>query len=280
MSSSEVGLFYDNQSNGPGKVRDNLIKGLKNIGVTVIHNQPSYLTGWLHGVPDMNTPNSWLLGPNLFTLPSDINTEFWSQRRTVVVPCNWVKTIYDKFYKLLNSPTTVNVWAVGIDTEKFEPQKGQRRKCLVYHKRGNENNLKLILETLTSLKIEHTVLKYGEYTEERLMSACGESLFAILNTSTESQGIAYQEILSMGIPCYVIDKEVWDDRPEVSCPASSVPYFDDRCGIKHNNLSRLSEFLDRLSTFKPRDYILDNLTLEKCASEYIRLLEICHATKS
>ena len=280
MSSSKVGLFYNNQSNGPGKVRDNLIKGLKNIGVTVIHNQPSHLTGWLHGVPEMNTSNSWLLGPNLFTLPSDINTEFWSQRRTVVVPSNWVKIIYDKLFEVLNSPTTVSVWAVGIDTEKFKPQRSQRRKCLVYHKRGNENNLKLILETLTSLKIEYIVLKYGEYAEEELMSACGESLFAILNTATESQGIAYQEILSMGIPCYVIDKEVWDDRPEVSCPASSAPYFDDRCGIKHKNLSRLSEFLDRLSTFKPRDYILDNLTLEKCASEYIRLLEICHATKS
>lgn len=276
----EIGLFYNDQPRGPGKVRDNLLKGLESLDVKVYHNQERNHTGWLHGIPSASFPKHWLLGPNLFTLPNDAPPEVWNVRRNIVVNCDWVKDVYAALFRNWNIVVNMSVWAVGIDTEKFKPQKGQRKKCLVYHKRGSENNLKLILETLTSLKIDYIVLKYGEYSEEELMSACGESLFAILNTATESQGIAYQEILSMGIPCYVIDKEVWDDRPEVSCPASSAPYFDNRCGIKHNNLSRLSEFLDRLSTFKPRDYILDNLTLEKCASEYIRLLEVCHATKS
>ena len=109
-----------------------------------------------------------------------------------------------------------------------------------------------------------------------MLTACEQSLFAILNTATESQGIAYQEILATGVPCYVIDKTVWNDQPGYNFPATSAPYFDDRCGIKHHNLSRLGEFLDKLSTFKPRDYIVDNLTLEKSASEYIKLLEMCH----
>ena len=212
----EIGLFYNDQPRGPGKVRDNLLKGLESLDVKVYHNQERNHTGWLHGIPSASFPKHWLLGPNLFTLPNDAPPEVWNVKRNIVV--------------------NMSVWAVGIDTEKFKPQRGQRKKCLVYHKRGSENNLKLILETLTSLKIDYIVLKYGEYSEEELMSACGESLFAILNTATESQGIAYQEILSMGIPCYVIDKEVWDDRPEVSCPASSAPYFDDRCGIKYKNL--------------------------------------------
>jgi len=276
MSSSEIGLFYDNQSNRPGKVRDNLIKGLTNIGVVVKHNQPSHLTGWLHGVPNVNTPASWLLGPNLFTLPTDINSEFWTQSRNIVVPSDWVKNLYDAIFKIQNQSVKVSSWAVGIDTEKFTKQTGDRRKCLIYHKRGSEDVLNEIRKTLSLLKIDCIVLRYGEYSEKDLMAACGESLFAILNTSTESQGIAYQEILSMGVPCYVIDKDTWNDRAEVSCPASSAPYFDDRCGIKHKNLSRLAEFLDKLSTFRPRDYILDNLTLEKSASEYVKLLEKCY----
>jgi hypothetical protein len=34
---------------------------------------------------------------------------------------------------------------------------------------------------------------------------------------------------------------------------------------------RLGQFLERLDegTFKPRDYILDNLTLEKCTRKYL-----------
>ena len=58
--------------------------------------------------------------------------------------------------------------------------------------------------------MDYVVLNYGSYTELDLLSAGEQSLFAILNTSTESQGIAYQEILSMGVPCYVIDKKIWD----------------------------------------------------------------------
>ena len=39
----------------------------------------------------------------------------------------------------------------------------------------------------------------------------------------------------------------------------------------------LEEFLDRINEFSPREYILENLTLEKCANEYLSLLEKCHA---
>jgi hypothetical protein len=60
-------------------------------------------------------------------------------------------------------------------------------------------------------------------------------------------------------------------------PATSVPYFDRRCGLRFRGIEefpeRLTEFLDRAADMAPRDYILDNLTLEKCSGHYLQILE-------
>jgi len=133
-----------------------------------------------------------------------------------------------------------------------------------------------LIERLDNNNLTYEKIEYGSYTEEDLIALANSSRFCVTVTRTESQGIAYQEILSMNVPMYVIDKTIWDDMPDISFPATSAPYFDDRCGIKHLDLSRFDEFLSRLNEYSPREYILENLTLEKCASEYISLLEFCN----
>ena len=58
-------------------------------------------------------------------------------------------------------------------------------------------------------------------------------------------------------------------------PVSSVPYWDTRCGLKFRAIeefdSAWKEFWDqhRAQAFAPRDYILEGLTLEKCAQGYL-----------
>ena len=275
-----IGLFHGGVSskNGPGKVALNLTTGLKKIGVDFVENEVGEKNGclasWSPRYKDL--PRETLVGPNLMTLPSD-DPSVWHYFDNFIVPCEWVKNKYQQY----NLPENVKLhqWAVGIDTELFSPKSSARSKCLVYNKRGKQSNLEVILKTLENMKIDYILLDYGSYEESDLLLAGEQSLFAILNTSTESQGIAYQEILSMGLPCYAIDKQVWDDQPGYSFPATSVPYFDDRCGIKHHNLSRFGEFLDRLSGFESREYILDNLTLEKSANEYLNILEMSHVDK-
>jgi glycosyltransferase involved in cell wall biosynthesis len=275
-----IGIFHGGVSatNGPGKVAMNLVEGLKKLGIDFVENEERDMNGclasWSPRFKDL--PRETLVGPNLMVLPTD-DPSVWSYFDNVVVPCEWVKNKYKKF----NLPSNIYLhqWAVGIDTELFFPKKGTKSKCLIYNKRGSRQNLELITQTLNSLKISYIVLDYGSYTESDLLTACEQSLFAVLNTGTESQGIAYQEILATGVPCYVIDKTVWDDQPGYSFPATSVPYFDDRCGIKHHNFSRFGEFLDKLSGFESREYILDNLTLEKSAKEYLNILEMSHVDK-
>jgi hypothetical protein len=62
-------------------------------------------------------------------------------------------------------------------------------------------------------------------------------------------------------------------------PISSVPYFDDRCGLTFRNAAeftiRLPDFLALLDggRLAPRDYILENLTLEKCARDFVNIVK-------
>lgn len=72
-------------------------------------------------------------------------------------------------------------------------------------------------------------------------------------------------------PCYYPHKVKYE-------PVSSVPYWDDRCGLKFTGIEDFSRQLDAFITvgeagaFDPRAYITENLTLEKCAARYISLV--------
>lgn len=271
----EIGIYTNNFSsaNGPGKVCQNLIKGLDKLGVKCQINANLKDTGFLNGYVSPTIQPNMLLGPNIFVLPSDLHPDFWKTKRNLVTPSDWVR---DKYVSQLGPEHNVFVWPVGIDTEWFTPSKlDKTNDCLIYFKRGSESKRLELIDYLNSKDMTYREIVYGQYSEEMLIETARSSRFCVTLTSTESQGIAYQEILSMGLPMYVVDKQVWDDRPGVCFPATSAPYFDDRCGIKHPDLSRLEEFLDNLNEFQPREYILGNLTLEKCAFEYLSLLEKC-----
>jgi hypothetical protein len=99
----------------------------------------------------------------------------------------------------------------------------------------------------------------------------------------ETQGIAYNEALSMGVPILAWNSRRWLDPNRHAhglsqAPASSIPYWDGRCGEEFFNKSAfipaLDRFFDQLrrNAYRPRDYVMDNLTLEKCARDYLVLL--------
>lgn len=97
----------------------------------------------------------------------------------------------------------------------------------------------------------------------------------------ETQGAAYQQILASGTPILAWDRGgYWQDPSYYPNkvkfePVSSVPYWDNRCGLKFTNINEFAEkldaFLKMISVFKPRDFILENLTLEICAEKYLAI---------
>jgi len=276
----EVGLYYADiwpeKKDGPAKVAKNLIAGLTSLGVEVHHNTLLKYTGILQTYPLEELKEIVLIGPNCFTLPGDHSPSVWETKRNIVAPSEWIKK---RFEKDLDSKHNVHVWPVGIDTDYFIPStEPPKIDCLFYYKLSPlSTKLKNVLKKLLDDGISYEGLIYGNYEEEELISVARSAKYCIMVAGSETQGIAYQEILSMNVPIYVVDCNDTHQFEPNECPgATSAPYFDDRCGIKHTDLSRFDEFLDRLDEFSPREYILENLTLKKCASEYLSLLEKCH----
>jgi hypothetical protein len=106
-----------------------------------------------------------------------------------------------------------------------------------------------------------------------LKRVCNESKFCVLLDGTESQGIAVMEILSMNVPILAFDMTVWSNPNGDKEQATSIPYFDNRCGqICPNHVTKesIDRFLRTLSMFKPREYILENHTLIQAAGRYMR----------
>lgn len=272
-------LAQNTSHRGPGKVYKNLVDGLRLAGHS--SNQPIIgdhnFTVCLQPSSDMNLldTSKTLFGPNLVVLPSEARDLFSDPSRHFLVPSKWVKGVYSQFDFV--TPDNLHVWPVGIDTNYWKPSSTEiTQDCFVYFKNRSRDDLKVVQMLLNKCGLKYTVLEYGHYSEEQLKQACASSRFAVLLTGTESQGIAYMEILSTNTPCYVFNKTTWESEDgSHKCYATSVPYFDKSCGTVCDRVS-LDHFKTWLNDlefngFEPRTYIESNHTLEKAA---INLVEI------
>lgn len=272
----EIGLFFDNSNttvSGPYKVVNNLIMGLDKIGVQYVHNAIQEYNGCLQSwVPQYRSlPKNTLMGPNLMVLPSD-HTDIWKRYDRFLVNSQWTLDMYKSFD--ITKDNTINIWSVGIDTDRFN---GQGRNidtdCLIYFKNRDSGELNLVKSELDKRSLSYEIISYGNYSEDTLISLTKKCAFCILLTGTESQGIAYMEILSSDIPCFVINQSVFSYQG-FSCAGSSVPYFSKKCGILADGLEfgRFDEFINRLNSYTPREYIIENHSLEIAARNYMKFI--------
>ena len=265
-----VGIFAGNftTNTGPGKVVNNLLLGLKKNGVEYEINSVCELNGCLQPTNFNLLPPSTVIGPNIMVLPKDM-PYVWEMFKYHVSPSIYVKNIYSTFEEVKNC--VIDVWPVGIDTDKFSDRnKNIKYDFLIYYKNRKDEELSEVIRFLNKNNFTFNVLKYGTYNEHEFLKLLSESRSCILLTNTESQGIAYMEILSTNTPCIVYSIE-----SKYNMPHSSAPYFDSRCGIKVDTINEdvLYTFLQNHSTYCPRQYIIENHTLQKSATNYINLLK-------
>jgi hypothetical protein len=276
-----VNIFYNSVSNGPGKVVTNLLLGLekanipyKNNGIVLPDDKLLILQS--HSVLHQSLANDRVIGPNICTLPIDDYQVMSQNYKKMIVPCEWVKDLYLKWLP----EDKLFVWPVGINTDTFYDMSGEEKEidCLIYFKRRNESELQLVIDFLNQNNQSYEVIRYGSYSEEHFINTLKKSKYGIVIDKCESQGIAIEEMMSTNLPLLVWDTIIWDDRgEEFAVPATSVPYWDDSCGVKIDNADDLREkfnfFMDNLKSFNPRTYILNNLALDESAKKIINVYE-------
>lgn len=273
-----LNIYFTNKSRGPGKVYKNLISGLNKLDVKYELNNPKpssddFIVS-LHRHNIINTPmiKNAFIGPNICVLPIDNPIMMKQQYKKTIVPSEWVKKLYMKWLP----EDKLVVWPVGIDTDLFSDKSNQTKSndCLIYFKRRSQDELNTVKQLLTSKGQTFEVIEYGRYNEQQFIETISRSRYGIVLDNTESQGVAIEEMLSCNLPLLVWDVTHWSDRgPQHKVEATCIPYFDDRCGVSFTNWSDIetsyTNFINSLNAFNPREYILENLTLEKCAQDLI-----------
>jgi hypothetical protein len=228
-------------------------------------------------------------GIGLMTHPSEWPTLF----EDYPVACylqhsEWSAAIYRRHYG-----DRCPIWPVGIDTEAWRLTGSLKEKpndFLIYNKSRwdrahfESELLNPILAALDRAGMTGLRMEYGQYSPDGYKKALATCKAAIFLSSHESQGIACQEAMAAGVPIFAWDpgrnldpeRFKWGE-PEI--PACSIPYFDERCGMSftdfasfERNLPLFAESL-RAGAFAPRDYILENLTVEKCSQHFVDILK-------
>jgi glycosyltransferase involved in cell wall biosynthesis len=208
--------------------------------------------------------------------------------RRLLVPCEWMKTMCAPQWG-----DKIRVWPVGVDTERWTSIDGTPKNVdvLLYDKiRWDKEAQRAVLinPILSALKKKGwrvAVVRYGFYREEDYRALLRRSKAMVFICEHETQGLAYQEALSCDVPVlawdsegFWVDRDYYPNRVKFS-PVTSVPYWDERCGMKFQNLeqfmTRIDSFMERVGRgeFQPRAYILDHLTLELCAQRYADLAQ-------
>ena len=57
---------------------------------------------------------------------------------------------------------------------------------------------------------------------------------------------------------------------------TNIPFWDERCGEFFEEKEQFTEtyykFINNIKTYKPREYILENLSPKKCGENFIKLI--------
>jgi hypothetical protein len=270
---------------GPEMVVKNLIKSLDLKKIDYAINENVYPNNFLVQYNEnarrkkINlSGSSCLIGPQIWPFDNickDLIEELQSYKR-IISPSQWNKDWYMKKFYLPDEK--VGVWPVGIDIPNNV--RNIQYDCLLYYKRRSAEELEIVEKFLKKKKLTYKILQYGNYTEDQFLEMANQANFCFLLNGTESQGIAVQQIMSLGVPLFVWDVESWDDMGELwSCPASSVPYWDERCGEKFYKKTMLSRTFTKFNKklkegeYDPKSYVKENLSLERSAEILLDLFK-------
>lgn len=302
---------------GQMRVFLNLCAGLDKLGATYRVNNYRHLRrhpgelACVIGKPcvldQMTRGNPIIFGASVFSHPmEDPDLLERLPVKLVLVPGEWMRKMFEPYYG-----DKVIAWPVGIDTERWRPESGKRLKdqetksprdgkrvdFLLYdkvrweHERYEKELIEPVRAELRRQGCSFDEIRYGYYEEEDFRQKLRECRAMIFLCEHETQGIAYQQALSCGVPILAWDRGgYWQDPTYYPHkvkfgPVSSVPYWDERCGVKFTVIGdfeqTLEEFAHRMNAgqLAPRDYVRENLELADKAREYLGFVDAISSNK-
>lgn len=220
----------------------------------------------------------FIFGPHFSVFPDTrlYNINNVNNNSIYIQPSDWVKQAWNVVNKII----PVKTFYFPVNTDKFIPTNTVKNNVFIYFKRRKPEELLLITKFLESKNIKYHIFDYiKRYNEEDYLKYLQNSKYGIILGAHESQGFAIEEALSCNVPLLVwtvtsMQQEEGSNFPNIK--ATSIPYWDQRCGEffykKEEFETKYNEFINKLDTYKPREYVLENLSAKKCAENFKQLL--------
>lgn len=229
-------------------------------------------------------PNTkFVFGPHCCLFPNEQNLDLVKGKKSIYIQPSYWPINFWHCCDIKTKELNLIPFAFGVDTEKFKNIKpiNEKNKVFVYYKNRNPRDLHIIEYFLRQKSIEYRIFSYSNrYDENDYIQYLQDSKFGIWVGAHESQGFGLEEALSTNTPLLVwniksMNQEYMSRYDDI--PATSIPYWDQRCGEYFYNIEELEEtfnlFTSKLNTYKPREYILEKLSVEVCESNFIKLIE-------
>jgi glycosyltransferase involved in cell wall biosynthesis len=298
-------IFSKKKISGLDKVFLNLCKGFDELKVDYVKNksfkqikpnEPVVILGvGKYALQGYTQPNAVIAGIGLMTYPEEWPSLFSQYPIAKYLQhSQWANNIYVPYYGKDNC----TLWPAGIDTEKWSPGLTAEKKFdlliydkIMWNKEQTVPELKLpLLRKLDKLGLTYREITYGHYQEAGYFKLLQQCRAMIYLSEHESQGFACGEALSMNVPVLAWDQGYYLDPArykwnEPMLPATSIPYFDENCGIRFKDIEEFEEIIDPFwqkvinGNFNPRGYMLANLTLKKSAERMLQIINEVYENK-
>ena len=228
----------------------------------------------------------YIFGPHFCVLPNEnlylINVK--KNNLIYILPSQWCIDLYEKNYNLILNMVS---FPFPVNVNKFTPDDSEnsdnnKTQILIYYKHRKTEELLFLIRKLTQKNLNDiTIINYSnKYDENYFIMNIKKSRFGIVLDAHESQGFAIEEMMSCNLPLLVWGVTNFNQEEGIEYPpypATTIPYWDSRCGEVFYNHYDFDEtfniFLNKLDSYKPRDYIIEKLSVKPCAERLQRLIE-------
>jgi hypothetical protein len=222
----------------------------------------------------------FIFGPHFSVFPDDKINLIKGPNSVYNQLSEWVVNLWYSF------PLTLNLKIVnlpfGVDTSKFNNVKhiNNRNEVFIYFKSRNPSELEKVINSLNAKNINYKIFSYeNRYHESEYLHFLQNSKYGIWIGRHESQGFGLQEALSCDVPLLVWDVKSMNQEYGSNyedLPATSLSYWDERCGEVFYDSSDLektyNKFINNIEHYKPREFILENLSMEVCENKLIETI--------
>ena len=227
-------------------------------------------------------PNTkFIFGPQFSVFPDNKLNIIKGPKTVYNLLSDWVINIW-KQYPICNNLNLIKL-PFGVDTEVFCDKISikERKKVMVYFKHRHPNHLNLITQFLGYKNNHYQLFSYdNKYNEQNYINYLQETKYCIWVDAHESQGFALQEALSCNVPLLVWNitsmAQEYNSRYSSELNATTIPYWDQRCGEVFYNIEELesvyNKFIENIENYRPREFILENLSIEVCENKLIDVI--------